>query len=262
MKRGFTLVELSIVLVIIGLLIGGILVAQSMISTTKVEMLVRQIQQVDVAVANYKTKFAHLPGDNPNDSANGWTPDGDGTIGEMESFLVFTPNLVNSGYIGEIYTIGANKTEIKANYGNGIAVYSGGTILPALIAPIHFDPLIIQMHYTNYYQIGVISPGCCNNPILPGGNNGASYVSYTPGEALAIDMKMDDGLTGLPNPQNYSATVIAQAATVGANDASDPTGYFISSPQNCTVAGDFTKYNPSYTDKACNLFVAMLPYSQ
>lgn len=39
MKRGFTLVELSIVLVIIGLLVGGILAAQSMISTAKLNVI-------------------------------------------------------------------------------------------------------------------------------------------------------------------------------------------------------------------------------
>lgn len=63
MKRGFTLVELSIVLVIIGLLIGGILSAQSMLSTARVQSFVRQIQQFDAAVLNFKTKYNGLPGD-------------------------------------------------------------------------------------------------------------------------------------------------------------------------------------------------------
>jgi prepilin-type N-terminal cleavage/methylation domain-containing protein len=64
MRNGFTLVELSIVLVIIGLLIGGILAAQSMIETTKVGAFVRQIGQFDAAVSNFQTKYNQLPGDN------------------------------------------------------------------------------------------------------------------------------------------------------------------------------------------------------
>lgn len=64
-RSGFTLVELSIVLVIIGLLIGGILAAQSMISTAKINAQVRQIGQFDAMVLNFKTKFNYLPGDAP-----------------------------------------------------------------------------------------------------------------------------------------------------------------------------------------------------
>ena len=48
-KSGFTLVELSIVLVIIGLLIGGILVGQSLIESAKMNSFVRQVQQIDIA---------------------------------------------------------------------------------------------------------------------------------------------------------------------------------------------------------------------
>ena len=63
MKRGFTLVELSIVLVIIGLLIGGILVAQSMIDTARVSSTVSKLSQFDTAIANFQTKYNSLPGD-------------------------------------------------------------------------------------------------------------------------------------------------------------------------------------------------------
>lgn len=65
MKNGFTLVELSIVLVIIGLLIGGILVAQSMVSSAKVLGYVKSLQQFQVAVQNFKTTYKKEPGDNP-----------------------------------------------------------------------------------------------------------------------------------------------------------------------------------------------------
>ena len=70
-KGGFTLVELSIVLVIIGLLIGGILVAQSMITTAKINATVRQIGQFDVMVTNFKESYHYLPGDAPAFGGNG-----------------------------------------------------------------------------------------------------------------------------------------------------------------------------------------------
>ncbi|MEI9897866.1 MAG: hypothetical protein WDN28_29425 [Chthoniobacter sp.] len=65
-------------LVIIGLLIGGILAAQSMIGTAKVQGVVRQLQQYDMAVSNFQTKYNQLPGDSILFSALG---NNDGIVG-------------------------------------------------------------------------------------------------------------------------------------------------------------------------------------
>ena len=63
-KKGFTLVELSIVLVIIGLLIGGILAAQSMIKTAKITGIIKDLGQYDAAFSLFRSKYnGTLPGD-------------------------------------------------------------------------------------------------------------------------------------------------------------------------------------------------------
>ncbi len=62
-KKGFTLVELSIVLVIIGLLIGGVLKGQSMIENAKVKRFASDVDGLVAATYSYQDKFNALPGD-------------------------------------------------------------------------------------------------------------------------------------------------------------------------------------------------------
>lgn len=62
-RKGFTLVELSIVLVIIGLLIGGVLKGKSMIDNTKQKRLKSDVDGIVAATYNYQDKFGFLPGD-------------------------------------------------------------------------------------------------------------------------------------------------------------------------------------------------------
>lgn len=62
-KSGFTLIELSIVLVIIGLLIGGILVGQSLISNAQVKKVIKEQEQYFGALRLFKSQFNGLPGD-------------------------------------------------------------------------------------------------------------------------------------------------------------------------------------------------------
>lgn len=86
-ERGFTLIELSIVLVIIGLLIGGILQGQEMINNTRLKSTVAQTDAVQAAVQTFQDKYRALPGDAPervtgllaDDLTEG---DGNGIIGE------------------------------------------------------------------------------------------------------------------------------------------------------------------------------------
>ena len=65
-QSGFTLVEIAIVLVIIGLLIGGILKGQSMIESAKVKSLAKDFDAVATAYNGYQDKYRAIPGDDGN----------------------------------------------------------------------------------------------------------------------------------------------------------------------------------------------------
>lgn len=68
MRQGFSLVELSIVLVILGLLTGGILGGQSLIKAAELRSVTTERQQWQTAINVFKGKYFALPGDMANAS--------------------------------------------------------------------------------------------------------------------------------------------------------------------------------------------------
>src|SRR5687767_12490676 len=75
MKRnqaGFTLVEIAIVLVIIGLLLGGILKGQEMITQAKIKNVIADFSGVSAAYHGYQDRYRAIPGDDPG-AAKRWT---------------------------------------------------------------------------------------------------------------------------------------------------------------------------------------------
>jgi prepilin-type N-terminal cleavage/methylation domain-containing protein len=65
-QSGFTLIEIAIVLVIIGLLLGGILKGQELINSAKVKNLAQDFRAIPVYIYGYQDKFRALPGDDIN----------------------------------------------------------------------------------------------------------------------------------------------------------------------------------------------------
>ncbi len=63
MKHAFTLIELSIVLIIIGLLVGGILAAQTLVQHAKIRAIYTEYQTFELATNAYILKYGAKPGD-------------------------------------------------------------------------------------------------------------------------------------------------------------------------------------------------------
>ncbi len=60
---GFTLIELSIVIVIIGLIIGGVLFGRDLIKAAEIRSQIQQIEQIETEINTFKLKYNCLPGD-------------------------------------------------------------------------------------------------------------------------------------------------------------------------------------------------------
>lgn len=129
--RGFTLIELSIVLVIVGLLISGILVGRDLIHQSELKKLSAMMQQFVTATNAFKTKYGCIPGDCPNatnffpTTANG---DGDGTIrytsgginGAIEG-LRFFDHIYQAGLISGVKRMAVNENDVVS----GVTVPAG-----------------------------------------------------------------------------------------------------------------------------------------
>ncbi len=106
MRHGFSLVELSIVLVILGLLTGGILSGQSLIRAAQLRSVVSEYQNFITATLSFRDKYRSLPGDF-KDATKFWTAaDGNDGIG-ADCF----------------YTISTDAATCNGN-GNGLIAYS------------------------------------------------------------------------------------------------------------------------------------------
>ena len=98
-QAGFTLVEIAIVLVIIGLLLGGILKGQEMITQAKIKNIVNDMNGMSAAIYSYQDRYRALPGDELDattksrwGATTGYGGDGNGTTGGIRGQLLSAPN--------------------------------------------------------------------------------------------------------------------------------------------------------------------------
>ena len=84
-ERGFTLAELVIVVTLIGLLIGGFIVGNGLLTHARTKFIVNQLEGLRIAVLTYQDRYRALPGDDPR-AVTRWVAgakdgNGDGRIG-------------------------------------------------------------------------------------------------------------------------------------------------------------------------------------
>jgi prepilin-type N-terminal cleavage/methylation domain-containing protein len=145
-QSGFTLVEIAIVLVIIGLLLGGVLKGQELINNAKAKNIEAEVNNIKTAIYSYQDRYRALPGDdkkadrfNDIDSSSVGDNNGkikgtfDSTTDNIESRLFWLhlrnaglivgatddqnqPNNVFNGLIGISTTLKDNGVDIPGTY--------------------------------------------------------------------------------------------------------------------------------------------------
>jgi prepilin-type N-terminal cleavage/methylation domain-containing protein len=118
---GFTLIEIAIVLVIIGLLLGGVLKGQELITSARVRNFIQQQDGVKAAYFGFLDRYRALPGDYTAATTNianittglaacgGGNGNGDGTItsGAVAENILVWEHLSKAGFITGTYTCAA-----------------------------------------------------------------------------------------------------------------------------------------------------------
>jgi prepilin-type N-terminal cleavage/methylation domain-containing protein len=207
-QKGFSLLELSIVLVIIGLIAGGIVAGASMIRAAELRSVITEFQQYQTAVHTFKDKYLGLPGDLKNaydfwgvaagciddhsmSDTTGCNGDGDGNIEEFAEGLRAWQHLALAGLINGNFTgsdagndavLGSNVPESKMNGGGYQFFYHDMTNLVWTGAGSTTKNISIRFAAMNY------------DPSPAPDRIGARFLNCE--ESWSLDKKMDDGRPG------------------------------------------------------------------
>jgi prepilin-type N-terminal cleavage/methylation domain-containing protein len=197
-KRGFTLIELSIVLVIIGLIVGGILVGRELMVVAEVRSQVSQIEKMQTAVNIFRNKYNGLPGDLINASQVGLSPRS-GAIGNGNG----DGRIQNAGGGGHCLSVASGETLFfwsdlaTAGLTENNFTYSGGTPADTNDLSPYFPRSKLGTAYLQVTcGIGVYTSQ--NYLVLMdirSINSGIIFVDnpFTVLQAYMIDSKIDDG---------------------------------------------------------------------
>jgi prepilin-type N-terminal cleavage/methylation domain-containing protein len=234
-QRGFTLVEIAIVLVIIGLLLGGILKGQQLITSARVRNLADQNAGIQAAYYGFLDRFRSFPGDMtpanacasignavPTCPGTGVGGDGDQSIENFGEAAAAWSHLAAAGFITGDFRIGTatNATDYTA----------------VTVAPVNaFTGRLGLIRSQDYVGVGV-------GPRL----NLALGQSIPASVARELDVKIDDGVagTGVLRGAVDTATTLAGVADNGAAAPACITGTGAAAVWN--VAGDSQNCNAAF----------------
>jgi len=228
-QQGFTLIELSIVLVIIGLIVGGVLVGQDLIKAAEIRATVSQIEKYNAAANTFRSKYNALPGDLPSPAnfgmtattaAASWNGDSliqsctqnDGMKYSCET-AAFWNHLSTAGLIAE------NIALTSTTAANGTVTTFGSTYAPAAKAGAGAYVLVGAPGSADTVSGGYVSTGYnyffINGPLSATASVLTAYNPLTPTQAYQIDSKLDDGIPTTGVVVAFDNNAIAGSNTVG-----------------------------------------------
>ncbi|MGH9519817.1 MAG: type II secretion system protein [Terriglobales bacterium] len=275
--RGFTLIEMAIVLVIIGLIVGGVLVGQDLIRAAEVRATISQIEKYQTAVNTFYGKYGALPGDLNQQVATmfGFAPrgtlegQGDGN-GLIEGVANSDGAFPGGGFLGFGETTMFWADLSKAGLIDGTFTAASGDVWPGTISGTALDSYYPQAKLGRGNYIYAWSGGWVWFWSLNGGDGlnyfGISALQLLDGgivegnttisvaQAYAIDTKVDDGLpqagrvTAMYSDESCGGWAAAGGDNGDCGD-SDPNG-------GPVVAGDGVATAPSATTCYDNANVA------
>lgn len=236
-KQGFSLVELSIVLVILGLLTGGILGGQSLIKAAELRAVTTELDQWKTATNTFREKYMALPGDfnkagqfwgyantggaggvcaapatNTGASPLTCDGDGDGILDTDNETFRYWQHLSNAGLITGVYTgvaDGGGTTDSTIGENVPAGKYSGsGWGTRWLGDNAGMEGVLFAANYGHLFLFGAPMAGQqTHTPLL------------TPEEAWNIDTKIDDGMPAKGTVIAYQWDDCTNAANKDDDDA-------------------------------------------